>query len=466
MSEQKKDNAKLKKEFKNTLGNDKLDVETYRKMVDYIKNNKNIDIECVVLNTGEDIAKQKYDKKGFRIDCNEEKLWADNITTFAIADKKGDDNRIKQSKNLRKIIFKKSDKPYGVMVLMVNNKGHLQHTLSFIIPTEKDNQKTKIIPIQPQNMYDSFSAIEEDELKEFFAALLYDTSFDLTNIKLGSSYINDRFKLYNLFKDNLEKRIDFLYPEQYPVMKDATCFFYELMMLTKLLKNKGEEIDKLIQADKERKQIKFPLSIMKYTHIDDFIAYLEKNYKNKDEKTQKQLNKVKKGKFTFHDDKGNEKTHNTLIYSKALKLSEKSKQQQEQAQHINKFVKDNREITIEDITADNLISYFKQEKDRSRSFFWIFGQRNKRFNALCETLEKLWKEHGNNDIRIDENFLRNEDNMERDENLIRSLFPDDQQQGNNVNQAVIHNRNNLQNTRTIQQQITNRLNQVGCCSFG
>ena len=95
-------------------------------------------------------------------------------------------------------------------------------------------------------------------------------------------------KFFYIIRDKVENKIDFLYPEQYPVMKDATCFFYELMMLTKLLKNKGEEIDKLIQADKERKQIKFPLSIMKYTQIDSFIDYLKENYTNNDEKTQKQ----------------------------------------------------------------------------------------------------------------------------------------------------------------------------------
>ena len=183
-----------------------------------------------------------------------------------------------------------------------------------------------------------------------------------------------------------------------------------------------------------------------------------------DNKTQTQLDKVKEGKFTFKDNEGNEKTHNTLIYSKSLKLSKKLKQQKDQAQHINKFVKDNREITAGDITADNLISYFKQEKDRSRSFFWVFGQRNKRFNALCEILEKLWKENGNNDIRIDENFLRNEDNMERDENLIKSLFPDDQQQGNNANQEMIYNNIPQLTTKQVKQRIVDRLNQVGCCS--
>ena len=461
MSEQKKDNDQLKEEFKRTLGNDKLKVENYSQMVDYIKNNKNIDIEFVVINTGEDIAKEKYVKKYNKISCNEEKLWADEITLFYIADKKKDENRIKQSNKLKNIIFnKKSDKPYGVMVLMVNNQGHLQHTLSFIIPTEKDNQKTKIIPIEPQNRKDSFSKEERDEFKILFAALLYNTSCHLANIRLGMTNIEDMTKLTDIAKYEVGNRIDFLHPEQYPVMKDATCFFYELMMLTKLLKNKGKEINKLMQADKEGKQIKFPLSIMKYTHIDDFIGYLKNNYQNNDENTPKQLDKVEQGTVKVYDNEWNEKTHNTLIYKKALKLK-----QQQQAQHINKFVKDNREIGEGDITADNLISYFKQEKDRSRRFFWVFGQRNKRFNALCETLEKLWKKNGNNNIRINENFLRNEDHMERDEKLIRDLFPE-QQQGNKANRAVINNGNNLLNTQTIQTQIVNSLNQVGCCSCG
>ena len=80
-------------------------------------------------------------------------------------------------------------------------------------------------------------------------------------------------------------------------------------------------------------------------------------------------------------------------------------------------------------------------------------------------LEKLWKKNGNNNIRINENFLRNEDHMERDEKLIRDLFPE-QQQGNKANRAVINNGNNLLNTQTIQTQIVNSLNQVGCCSCG
>ena len=373
MKKQKKDNAKLKEEFKNTLVNDKLDVETYRQMVDYIKNNKKIDIEMCVINTGEDIAKQKYDKKGFVTDCNEEKLWADSVTTFYIADKKGDNTRIKQSKNLEKIIFKKSDKPYGVIVLMVNNKGHLQHALSFIIiaPTEKDNQKTKIIPIEPQNRDDPFSQGDKENLENRLAAFLYDISFDLTKVELGSCSLVDIMKLYNIVNSKLKNRIDFLYPKQFPVMKDATCFFSELMILTKLLKNQGTEINKLIKADKEGTQIKFPLSIMKYTQIDSFIDYLKENYTNNDEKTQKQLDKVEEGKFTFLDNEWKKKTHNTLIYSKALKLSEKSKQQQEQAQHINKFVKDNNDLLNKDKTNKDIASkacdMVKEEQKRIKN---------------------------------------------------------------------------------------------------
>ena len=468
MSEQKKDNAKLKEEFKDTLGNDKLNVETYRQMVDYIKDNKKIDIEFVVINTGEGIAKQKRDKKTDSIiECNEEKLWADKVTIYSIADKKGNDTRIKQSENLQNIIFnKKSDKPYGVMVLMVNNKGHLQHTSSFIISTEKDNQKTKIIPIEPPNSNDSFSDLEREGLKLFFAALLYDTSVDLTSIKSGIMPVDDMMKFFYIIRDKVENKIDFLYPEQYPVMKDATCFFYELMMLTKLLKNKGKEINKLMQANNNGEQIKFPLSIMKYTHIDNFIDYLKTHYQNNDEKTLKQLCKVEQGKVEACDNEGNKTTHNTLIYRKALELREKLKQQQQQAQHINKFVKDNMEIDHTDITADNLISYFKLEKDRSRTFFWIFGQRNKRFNALCRELEKRLNENGNNNIRIDEHFLRDKDNMERDENLIRSLFPAEQQQQGNNQRREITNDRPRHNTQDLKDQIARSLNQVGCCSFG
>lgn len=157
---------------------------------------------------------------------------------------------------------------------------------------------------------------------------------------------------------------------------------------------------------------------------------------------------------------------NEDIASKTGKMIEAEKSRmQKQASFISRFVADGMEIQPKDITAENLISYFKLEKDRSRTFFWFFGQRNKRFNALCRELEKRWKENSNNDIRIDDRFLSDKNNMERDENLIRSLFPVEQQQGNNQRRAIT-NTIPQHNTQELIGKIADRLNQVGCCSFG
>ena len=169
----------------------------------------------------------------------------------------------------------------------------------------------------------------------------------------------------------------------------------------------------------------------------------------------------------FKDDndilnKDHKKKHEDIA-SKAFDMIEAERKQK--ASFIIRFVADGSEIKTGDITAENLISYFKQEKDRSRRFFWVFGQRNKRFNALCEALESRFPQQNGKKIKIDNNFLRNEDHMEQDEKLIRDLFPE-QQQGNKANRVVINNGNDLLNTKTIQSQIVNSLNQVGCCSCG
>ena len=47
-------------------------------------------------------------------------------------------------------------------------------------------------------------------------------------------------------------------------------------------------------------------------------------------------------------------------------------ERKQKASFIIRFVADGSEIKTGDITAENLISYFKQEKDRSRRFFWVF----------------------------------------------------------------------------------------------
>ena len=85
---------------------------------------------------------------------------------------------------------------------------------------------------------------------------------------------------------------------------------------------------------------------------------------------------------------------------------------------------------------------------------------------MCRELEKRLNENGNNNIRIDEHFLRDKDNMERDENLIRSLFPAEQQQQGNNQRREITNDRPRHNTQDLKDQIARSLNQVGCCSFG
>ena len=113
-------------------------------------------------------------------------------------------------------------------------------------------------------------------------------------------------------------------------------------------------------------------------------------------------------------------------------------------QKLISFITNGEKLEKEHITANSLIAYFKQEPKRSRSFWWIFNQRNKRFDALCRGLEKAG-------IDRPENLFTNHEKEKDNEDKIRALFQTTTRQINNNNAGK-----NLD-------KIYNFVNQVSCC---
>lgn len=323
------------------------------------------------------------------------------------------------------------------------------------------------LPIIVESDFDDFKYISSIFFKiktddKEFKQMLYDIINDVVYLYKchKNNYVGGK---YSVFFSDLERRCCEI-AEQYTMTKEKMAKLIEgTTMKAKYLGLKEDEIITNIKSKmQDWKDMLNNKDTKDIVEQFDFIKKAREDTRKTFQEIEKEtggmndfIERIVKGTKVFQDiaiKENNYKDTNDFIQTNDAKrekieteLKQKIIQKKENIEQLKSFINNGTEIKQDNITADSIINYLKQEQDKSRSFWWVFGQRNKRFNALCNSLEQLG-------VQQPERLFTNKDKEQEDETTINKLFEkDDKQPDNKMPQRNI-------------QTIFNRLEQVSCGS--